>query len=146
MTYVKAKKLKMGQIFKDEIVVPVTLISIEKEEDVNFEVGAKLKVSGTVKGRGFQGVVKRHGFKGSPKTHGQKHTLRAPGSIGSTGPQRVFPGVKMAGRMGGNKVTISNLEVAAFDKERGVLMLKGAVPGNKGGELKIYINTRKDEN
>ena len=146
MTYVKAKKLKMGQIFKDEIVVPVTLISIEKEEDVNFEVGAKLKVSGIVKGRGFQGVVKRHGFKGSPKTHGQKHTLRAPGSIGSTGPQRVFPGVKMAGRMGGNKVTISNLEVAAFDKERGVLMLKGAVPGNKGGELKIYINTRKDEN
>jgi large subunit ribosomal protein L3 len=146
MTYVKAKKLKMGQIFKDEEVVPVTLLSLEKEADIEFEVGAKLKVSGTAKGRGFQGVVKRHGFHGGPKTHGQKHTLRAPGSIGSTGPQRVIPGVKMAGRMGSNKVTIKNMEVAAFDKDRGILMLKGAVPGNKGGELKIYVSEKKDEN
>jgi large subunit ribosomal protein L3 len=138
MTYVEAKKLKMGQIFKDEEVVPVTLISLAKGSNVQFEVGSKLKVSGTAKGRGFQGVVKRHRFSGAPKTHGQKHTLRAPGSIGSTGPQRVMPGVKMAGRMGNNTVTIRNLEVIAFDKENGTLMLRGAVPGNKGSKLKIY--------
>ena len=134
----------MGQIFKDEKVVPVTLLSLEKNVDTDFEVGAKLKISGTAKGRGFQGVVKRHGFHGGPKTHGQKHTHRAPGSIGSTGPQRVIPGVKMAGRMGGNKVTVRNLEVAAFDKERGILMLKGAVPGNKGMDLRIYISEKKN--
>lgn len=139
MTYVKAKKLKMGQIFKDEEVIPVTLITIENGADTEFEVGSKVKVSGKSKGKGFQGVVKRHGFHGSDKSHGQKHTLRAPGSIGATGPQRVFPGMKMAGRMGNTTTTIKNLEVAAFDKDRGLLMLKGAVPGNKGGELKIYI-------
>ena len=84
-------------------------------------------------------MVKSHGFDGSDTSHGQKRTLRAPGSIGATGPQRVFPGMKMAGRMGNATVTVKNLEVAAFDKDRGLLMLKGAVPGNKGGELKIYI-------
>jgi len=140
MTYIKAKKMKMGQIFKDDIVIPVTFISIDKNADTEFEVGSKLKVSGKSKGRGFQGVVKRHGFHGGPKSHGQKHTLRAPGSIGSTGPQRVFPGVKMAGRMGNETVTIKNLEVIAFDKDRSLLALKGAVPGNKRGELKVFIN------
>ena len=129
----------MGQIFKDEEVVPVTLITIENDENAEFEIGSKVKVTGKSKGKGFQGVVKRHGFHGSDKTHGQKHTLRAPGSIGATGPQRVFPGMKMAGRMGNATVTIKHLEVAAFDKDRGLLMLKGAVPGNKGGDLKIYI-------
>ena len=139
MTYVKANKLKMGQIFKDEEVIPVTLITIENGANTEFEVGSKVKVSGKSKGKGFQGVVKRHGFHGSDKSHGQKHTLRAPGSIGATGPRRVFPGMKMAGRMGNATVTVKNLEVAAFDKDRGLLMLKGAVPGNKGGKLKIYI-------
>jgi len=137
MTYVKAKKLKMGQIFKDEEAVPVTFVSLDSDVDAEFEVGSKLKVSGTSKGKGFQGVVKRHGFAGSPKSHGTKHTLRAPGSIGSTGPQRVFPGVKMAGRMGGVTSTVKNLEVVSYDKDRKLLALKGAVPGNKGGELKI---------
>jgi len=67
MTYVKAKKLKMGQIFKDEEVVPVTFISLNEDVEKDFEVGSKLKVSGTSKGKGFQGVVKRHGFHGSAK-------------------------------------------------------------------------------
>ena len=138
MTYVKAKKLKMGQIFKDEEVVPVTFVSLNDDVETDFEVGSKLKISGTSKGKGFQGVVKRHGFHGSDKSHGQKHTLRAPGSIGSTGPQRVFPGVKMAGRTGGVTSTIKNLEVVSYDKDRKLLILKGAVPGNKGGEIKIY--------
>jgi len=138
MTYVKARKLKMGQIFKDDEAIPVTFITLDEGSDMEFEVGKKLKVSGISKGKGFQGVVKRHGFSGSDKTHGQKHTLRASGSIGSTGPQRVFPGVKMAGRMGGTTSTIKNLEVVEFNKDRRLLVLKGAVPGNKGRELKIY--------
>lgn len=138
MTYVKARKLKMGQIFKDEEVVPVTFVYLNEDTDIDFEVGSKLKISGTSKGKGFQGVVKRHGFSGSNKTHGTKHTLRAPGSIGSTGPQRVIPGVRMAGRMGGDTVTVKNLEVVSYDKDRKLLALRGAVPGNKDGELKIH--------
>jgi len=144
MTYVKAKKIKMGQIFRDEEVIPVTLISIEKGANVEFEVGSKVKISGKSKGRGFQGVVKRHGFHGGPKSHGQKHTLRAPGSIGATGPQRVLPGTKMAGRMGNATTTIKNLEVASFDEESGLLMLKGAVPGSRGSSLKIFLNKNED--
>jgi len=138
MNYIKAKKLKMGQIFKDDKVIPVTLLTLKDSTSEEFEVGTKIKISGKSKGRGFQGVVKRHGFKGGPRSHGQKHTLRTSGSIGSTGPQRVIPGVRMAGRMGNTTTTIKNLEVAAFDKDKGLLMIKGAVPGNKGGELKIF--------
>ena len=102
-----------------------------------FSEGEKVKVSGLNKGRGFQGVVKRHGFHGGPKTHGQKDRLRAPGSIGATAPQRVMKGRKMAGRMGQERVTIKNLEVAGIDKENNLLMLKGAVPGGKGTLLEI---------
>src|SRR3990167_9927222 len=139
MNYIKAKKLKMGQIFLEERAIPVTLIELEASPEAELKIGDKLKVSGISKGKGFQGVVKRHGFHGSDKTHGQKHTHRAPGSIGSTGPQRVFPGIKMAGRMGGTTSTLRNLEVVSFDKDRKMLVLKGAVPGNRGGELKIYV-------
>ena len=106
--------------------------------DVNqFKEGDKIKVSGLNKGRGFQGGVKRHGFGGGPQTHGQKNRLRAPGSIGSTAPQRVLPGLKMAGRMGQERVAIKNLKVAAIDKENNILMIKGAVPGMKGTILEI---------
>ena len=138
MTYIRARKIKMGQIFKDDEVIPVTFVALDESSGAEFEVGSKLKVSGFPKGRGFQGGVKRHGFHGSDKSHGQKHTLRAPGSIGATGPQRVFPGVRMAGRMGGTISTIKNLEVVEFDKTRKLLVLKGAVPGNKGAQFKIY--------
>lgn len=138
MTYVKAKKLKMGQIFKEDETIPVTFVSVSEGGEEGFEIGSRVKVSGISRGKGFQGVVKRHGFHGSDKTHGQKHTLRAPGSIGSTGPQRVFPGIRMAGRTGGATSTTRNLEVVSFDKDRGLLALRGAVPGNNGGELKIY--------
>ncbi len=102
-----------------------------------FEEGDKVKVSGLNKGRGFQGVVKRHGFHGGPKTHGQKDRLRAPGSIGATAPQRVMPHKKMAGRMGQERTTIKNLEIAGIDKENNILMIKGAVPGMKGTLLEI---------
>lgn len=102
-----------------------------------FREGDIVKVSGLSKGRGFQGVVKRHGFHGGPKTHGQKNRFRAPGSIGSTAFQRVVPGRKMAGRMGNERVTIKNLEVVGVDMENKLLMLRGAVPGAKGGLLEI---------
>ncbi len=104
-----------------------------------FQEGDKVKVSGLNKGRGFQGVVKRHGFHGGPKTHGQKDRLRAPGSIGATAPQRVMPHRKMAGRMGQERITIKNLEIAGIDKEKNTLMLKGTVPGMKGTLLEIRI-------
>ncbi len=102
-----------------------------------FQEGDKVKVSGLSKGRGFQGVVKRHGFHGGPKTHGQKDRLRAPGSIGATAPQRVMPGRKMAGRMGQERNTIKNLEIAGIDKENNILMIKGSVPGMKNTLLEI---------
>ena len=102
-----------------------------------FQEGDIVKVSGITKGKGFQGVVKRHGFHGGPKTHGQKNRLRAPGSIGSTAPQRVMPGRRMAGRMGGARVTIKSSKVAGIDKEKNILMLKGAVPGRRGTLLEI---------
>lgn len=102
-----------------------------------FKEGEKVRVSGVTKGHGFQGVVKRHGFAGGPKTHGQKDRHRAPGSIGATAPQRVMPGLRMAGRMGGVARTIKNVRVIAVDPERNVLLLMGAVPGHRGSLLKI---------
>jgi len=102
-----------------------------------FEKGEKVAVSGLSKGRGFQGVVKRHGFHGSDKSHGTKHHLRAPGSIGATDPQRVFPGMRMAGRMGNARVTVENLEIVEVNKENGIIKIKGALPGAKGGLIEI---------
>jgi len=102
-----------------------------------FEPGDIVEVSGFSKGRGFQGVVKRHGFKGGPRTHGQKHSEREPGSIGSTGPQRVFKGVRMAGRMGSDRVLVKNLQVLHVDTEKGLLVISGAVPGRRGTLVEI---------
>jgi len=102
-----------------------------------FEPGDKVKVSGISKGKGFQGVVKRHGFHGQDKTHGNKDQLRMPGSIGATGPAHVFKGQKMPGRMGGDRVTVSNLTIEEIDKENNILLIKGAVPGARNGLLLI---------
>lgn len=109
-----------------------------QEIDVSiFSVGEKVKVSGITLGKGFTGVMKRWGFKGSPKTHGTKHTLKAPGSIGATWPQRVIKGMKMAGRAGGRRVTIRNLEIVELNKDKNMLVVKGAVPGPKKGLIQI---------
>jgi large subunit ribosomal protein L3 len=201
MAFILAKKLKMTQIWKDNKVIPVTVIKAEpnkvslvrtkdkdgyeavqvalgknrrefrgerlraaspsggqevsissapgqtsdKEQpkvgdliDVSvFAEGDIVRVSGVSKGRGFQGVVKRHGFSGGPKTHGQKNRFRAAGSIGSTAPQRVTPGRRMAGHMGAERVTIKNLKVVGVDEENRLLFLKGAVPGARGGLLEV---------
>lgn len=102
-----------------------------------FEVGDLVEVSAISKGKGFQGVVKRHGFSGGPRTHGNKHHERTPGSIGAQGPQRVLKGVRMAGRMGGNRITVKNLIVLQIDKENNQIVLKGAVPGRKGTLVEV---------
>jgi len=104
----------------------------------NLKEGTKVDVTGVTKGKGFQGVVKRHGFKGGPRTHGQSDRLRAPGSIGArTTPGRVYKGKRMAGRMGGVNFTVKNLLVVKVDIENNLVLLKGAVPGNKGSIIKI---------
>lgn len=116
------KEIKLGQ----EISVDI------------FSVGDKLSVQGISKGKGFQGVVKRHGFGGGPVTHGQSDRLRAPGSIGASSfPSRVFKGQRMAGRMGGTKVTIRNLQVVKIDKEQNLIFVKGAIPGHINSYVKL---------
>ncbi len=164
----------MTQIFKEDQVIPVTLIESgpnfvtqvrTKEKDgytavqLGFErwlrefrvdpsvdglksgdkidisvfsPGDKVNVVAISKGKGFQGVVKRHGFHGGPKSHGQKDRHRAPGSIGASFPEHVFKGMRMAGRMGTDRVTVKNLEVVEVDSENNLIALKGAVPGRKG--------------
>jgi len=102
-----------------------------------FKKGDIVRVTGTSKGKGFQGVVKRHGFKGSDATHGTKHTERAPGSIGSAFPERVWKGRKMAGRMGGDQITTKGLKIAQVDKEHNLLAIKGAIAGKPGTLLMI---------
>ena len=103
-----------------------------------LSVGEKVSVTGISKGLGFQGVVRRYKFRGGPKTHGQSDRLRAPGSIGgSSYPSRVFKGQRMPGRMGGEKLTIKNLEVVGVDAEKNLLLLKGAVPGKRNSYLTI---------
>lgn len=103
-----------------------------------FEVGERVDIIGTSKGKGFAGVVKRYGFRGGPKTHGQSDRLRAPGSIGATsGTSRVFPGKRMPGHMGNTRVTAQNLKVELVDRERNLIGVRGSVPGPKGGLLTI---------
>ena len=98
-----------------------------------FEAGQLVDVVGTSKGKGFAGVMKRHNFKGVSSSHGSHRNHRKPGSIGaSSTPSRVFKGMRMAGRMGGDRVTVLNLKVHAVDLEKGLLLVKGAVPGARG--------------
>jgi len=107
-----------------------------------FEIGDKAKILGTTKGKGYQGVVKKWGFAGSPASHGHRHDLRAPGSIGSAYPQKVFKGKKMSGRMGGNNKTIKNIEIVFKDTEKKLLGLKGPVPGNSGSIVRIWVDEK----
>jgi large subunit ribosomal protein L3 len=112
--------------------VPGDTVTVE-----TFEAGDKIKVSGIGIGKGFAGTIKRHRFHRGPVTHGS-HNVRAPGSIGASAtPSRVFKGVKMAGRMGGKRVTQVGLTVHSTDPERNLLLVKGAIPGPKNGLVEV---------
>jgi large subunit ribosomal protein L3 len=118
-----AEELELGQVLTVEL----------------FEEGTFVDVVGTSKGKGFQGVVKRHGFAGvGQATHGQHNRLRAPGSIGAgSDPSRVFKGMRMAGRMGGKRAKVQNLQVLKVDAEKNLLVVKGSVPGAKNSTVII---------
>lgn len=105
----------------------------------SFAVGDKVQVSAVSKGKGFQGVVKRHGFHGGPRSHGQKHSEREPGSIGGGGRSagRVVKGMRMAGRTGGERITVKNLKVLAVDPESKTMLVSGAVPGRRGTLIEV---------
>ena len=124
--------------FKDFNVENEEQIKVGSSFDVSqFEVGDKVKVTGTSKGKGFAGTVKRHNFATSASTHGGNGMVRRPGSIGSMYPQKVFKGKRMAGQMGHEKVTVSGLQIAFVDVEKNLLGVKGAVPGPKKGNVVV---------
>jgi large subunit ribosomal protein L3 len=103
----------------------------------SFEVGARVKVAGTSKGKGFQGTIKRHNFVSGPKSHGS-HNVRAPGSIGASAtPSRVFKGIRGPGQMGNKRVTQKGLEIVAVDQKENLLLLRGSVPGPTGGVVEV---------
>lgn len=141
MEIIRGKKLKMSQLFDEKgNVVPITLIELADKEDISsLKEGDKVKISGISKGKGFAGAVKKWGFSGRDATHGVKHEHRTVGSVGSSFPERVFKGKKMPGRMGGERVTVKNLPIVKIDKEKKILMLRGAVPGHRGTFLEIRI-------
>src|SRR5712691_1908909 len=159
MKGIVGKKLGMTQLFDEEsgVVTPVTVIEAGpcpvvavrtpdadgyEAVQLAWEPGDKVKVSGIGIGKGFQGTIKRHNFSRGPVTHGS-HNIRKPGSIGASAyPSRVFKGMKMAGRMGGKRVTQVGLTVHSVDVEQNLLLVKGAVPGPKNGMVEIREMTR----
>ena len=156
----KEKNIKKPQLghFKASGVKPAHVKEFRLETAANFKTGDVISagvfaagdvinVSGTAKGKGFQGVVKRHGFHGFRKTHGNKDQERMGGSIGPKGPAHVFKGTRMGGRMGGKRITTTNLEIISVDEENNIILVKGAVPGainslimvSGKGELKVNM-------
>ena len=146
----KVNKPEAGHYAKAGVAPGKHLIEVKVEDPAEFEVGQEIKVeemfevgtradvSGVSKGKGFSGVMKRHNFSGQGASHGNHKKHRAPGAIGACAtPARVFKGMRMAGRMGGEKVTTLSLEVAGVDPERGLLMLNGSVPGPKGSVVLV---------
>ena len=142
----RVKKPQAGHLKDLELSAWVQDCEIESTENIErgdvvtvttFAPGDVVDVIGTSKGKGFAGVVKRHHFRGGPASHGHKDNLRAPGSIGAGGVQRVFKGMRMAGRMGGERVTVKNLEIVEIHPETNELYIKGAVPGGRNGFIMI---------
>jgi large subunit ribosomal protein L3 len=152
----KLNKAKMGHLRKAAGAPMLRhLREVKRDGDDALEVGQRLDasilspgdrvdVTAISKGRGFAGVMKRHGFHGGPKTHGQSDRWRAPGSAGAgTTPGRVLKGTRMAGRMGGEQVTVKNLQVLAVDTERNLVALKGAVPGPSGAVVLVRRTAKR---
>jgi large subunit ribosomal protein L3 len=120
--------------FRDEV---GELVLGEKVTVESFEVGARVKISGTSKGKGFQGTIKRHNFSSGPKSHGS-HNVRAPGSIGASAtPSRVVKGIRGPGQMGNRRVTQKGLEVVAIDPKENLLLIRGSVPGPRGSIVEV---------
>ncbi|MDH4225907.1 MAG: 50S ribosomal protein L3 [Deltaproteobacteria bacterium] len=132
------KAEKVTRVLREFVADNIQEVKVGQIIDLSiFKAGDKVKVTGTSKGKGFQGVIKRHGFSGGPGGHGSRFH-RQPGSIGNrTFPGRVFPGKRMPGHMGAEKVTILNLEITKVIPEKNLLLIKGAVPSHKGGLLTI---------
>lgn len=138
---IKKAGLDIRPRFLREVFAP-DVSDVKEGQEVNpsavFSQGDRIRVTGVSKGKGFAGVMKRHGFHGGPKTHGQSDRARAPGSIGSgTTPGRVVKGKRMAGRMGGDRVTVRGLEIISVDDNEKTLTIKGLVPGGKEGLLLV---------
>lgn len=139
------KELGKFRYLRELRIEDVEGIGVGDKVDVSvFEEGDIVDITGTSKSKGFAGVVKRHGFAGGPKTHGQSDRHRHPGSIGaSSSPGRVLKGTRMAGHMGGDRVTVQGLKVYKTDLDRNLLLVKGAVPGNKNGLLIIRKSIKR---
>lgn len=143
----KVNKPMQGHFKKANVAAKRYLAEFKFDDTESYEVGQEIKadvfsvgevvdVTGTSKGKGFAGSIKRHNQSRGPMAHGSRHH-RAPGSLGATGPQRVFKGHNLPGRMGGEKVTTQNLKVIKVDAERNLLLIKGAIPGAKGSLVTI---------
>jgi large subunit ribosomal protein L3 len=119
---------------------PADKVDVKEGDSIDVSVfapGDKLQITSVSKGKGFQGVVKRHGFSGGPRTHGQKHSEREPGSIGGGLRTHVPKGMRMAGRMGGDRITEKNKKIVSIDKENNIILVKGAIAGKRGSLVEI---------
>jgi large subunit ribosomal protein L3 len=139
MATIKAKKVEMTQIFSETgEVFPVTILATNLDgASPDLIEGEMVTVSGKSKGKGFQGVVKRYGFKGGRRSHGQKHSEREAGSIGIGGAQKVLKGMRMAGRMGNERVTVKNLKIIKILPESNEIFIGGAIPGRRGSTVEV---------
>ena len=142
MKSLKAKKVEMTQIFSDSgEVFPVTIVVGAEKDPFTTDIveGELVNVSGISKGKGFQGVVKRHKFKGDSRSHGRKHSERTAGSIGGGGRSggKVIKGMRMAGRMGNERVTVKNLKIVKILPETREIFIRGAIPGRRGSVVEI---------
>lgn len=157
---VKAKKVtkpEAGHFAKADVTPRKHLVELRTADASEFTLGQELSadvfaggevvdVTGTTKGKGTAGVMKRHGFHGLRASHGVHRKHRSPGSIGGCStPGRVFKGLRMAGRMGNDKVTVQNLKIHAVDAERGLLLVRGAIPGNKGSLVVVRSAAKKGD-
>ena len=135
---VKKPQKKLGNFGRFKEFRGDSPVNVGDKIDVSvFKEGDAVNVSGISKGKGFQGVVKRHGFAGGPRTHGQKHSEREAGSIGATWPQRVLKGMRMAGHMGVDRVTVRNLKVIKIIPEKNLIAVSGAIPGHRGSLVEV---------
>lgn len=135
-----AMKGALYKTLKEFRLKPSDKIEVKEGDVLNvstFATGDKIQVTSVSKGKGFQGVVKRHGFSGGPRTHGQKHSEREPGSIGGGLRTHVPKGMRMAGRMGSDRITQKNLQVVLVDEENNLMLIKGAIAGKRGSLVEI---------